>query len=111
MKVRLPTFADPARLSEREEPGAEIVPENVGAKKLLQLVYQGRVKLTPQQLRAAIEVLPFEEPKLSTVALGHFTKEDFATLLDRAVSRSAKVIEGEVIQIEGRGQVGIEEER
>jgi len=47
-----------------------------------------------------IELLPFHLPKLSAVALGRLTGEDFATRLDRAVEASnrAKLIESRVIE-------------
>jgi hypothetical protein len=50
-------------------------------------------------MRAAIEALPFENPKLSAVGLGYLTDNDFASRLDRAIDRSngAKLIEGRVI--------------
>jgi hypothetical protein len=77
----------------------------------LQAVYLDATHPLNVRLRAAIEAAPYMHPKLSAAAVGHFNKEDFATLLDRAVQRSMKVIEGRVIQIEGQGQIGIEEER
>ena len=40
------------------------------------------------RLRAAIKALSCEAPKLSAVAVGHMTGEDFATQLDRAIARS-----------------------
>jgi len=76
----------------------------------LRRVYRSKRQPMSLRMRAAIEAAPFEHPRVSAVAMGHFTKEDFATLLDRAVSRSAKVIAGKAIQIEAHGQVGIEEE-
>jgi len=44
------------------------IPIGIGAKRLLQMVYRGEITLSAQQMRAAIEALPFEEPKLSAVA-------------------------------------------
>ena len=41
----------------------EVLLENIGLP-LLQMAYRGQVQLTPQQMRAAIEALPFEVPKL-----------------------------------------------
>jgi hypothetical protein len=46
------------------------------------------VKLTPQQARCAIEALPFENPKVSAVAISHMNGNDFASALDRAIERS-----------------------
>ncbi len=70
-----------------------------------QHVYRGELKATPQQMKAAIECLSFESPKLSAVGVGYTTAEDFASRLDRAIERTngAKLIEGRVI--ENRTQV------
>ena len=47
-----------------------------------------------------IELLPFRLPKLSAIAVGRLTGEDFATRLDLAIERSnrAKLIEGRVVE-------------
>jgi hypothetical protein len=78
------------------------LPKHTRALELLQMVYRGEFKASPQQMRAAIEALPYENPKLSAVTVGHLTAEDFYSRLDRAVERSdrarlieAKAIEGE----------------
>ena len=64
------------------------LPEGIMALPLLQMAYRGKVKLTPQQARCAIEALPYETPKLSAVAHGHFDGTDFASRLERAIERS-----------------------
>jgi hypothetical protein len=64
------------------------LPDDVMALPLLQMAYRGKVKLTPQQIRAAIEALPYENPKVSAVAISHMSGEDFASALDRAIERS-----------------------
>jgi hypothetical protein len=48
-----------------------------------------------QRLRAAIEAAPYENPKLSAVAMGYLTNDAFAERLERAIDRSdrAKLIE------------------
>jgi hypothetical protein len=76
------------------------LPKDIDALRLLQMVYRGEVQASPQQMRAAIEALPFESPKLSSVAVGHLTGEDFYNRLERAIDRSerAKLIEGRVIE-------------
>jgi hypothetical protein len=53
-------------------------------------------------MRAAIESLPYENPKLSAVAVGHLTGEDFYNRLERAINRSenASLIEGRAVQVE-----------
>jgi EAL domain-containing protein (putative c-di-GMP-specific phosphodiesterase class I) len=83
------------------EPVYDEVPEGISAHDLLRLVYQGKVKLTSQQLRAAEAALPYESPKLSAVGFIR-DAETFATRLERAISRSdrAKLIEAKVVQVE-----------
>ena len=54
----------------------------------MQLVYRKAVKVSPLQMRAAIESLPHENPKLSAVAMGYLTNDTFAERLDRAIARS-----------------------
>ena len=71
-----------------------------GALQLLQMAYRGEIELTSQQFRAAKEALPFEEPKLSAMAVGSMNGQDFATLLERAIERSNR--KTEVKQIEAR---------
>ena len=53
----------------------------------------------PVRSRAAIEAAPYEHPKLTAVAVGHLTGEDFYNRLERAIEASnrAKLIEGRVI--------------
>jgi hypothetical protein len=59
---------------------------------LLQKVYRDwRVPLSVR-MRAAIEALPFESPKLSATAA--LTSDDFASRLEKSIARSgAKLIE------------------
>jgi hypothetical protein len=66
----------------------------------LQAVYLNEQLPLSVRLRAAVEAAPYEHPKLTAVALGRFTGEDFATRLERAVEASnrAKLIEGRVIE-------------
>jgi hypothetical protein len=64
------------------------LPEGIGALPLLQMAYRGQVQLTPQQMRAAIEALPFEVPKLSAAAITTMDEKSFAAALDRAIERS-----------------------
>jgi hypothetical protein len=71
----------------------------------LQSIYRNPTEDQRVRLRAASEALPFESPKLSSVAMGHFTKEDFAAMLDRAIQRSAagaplKLIEAQSIEVD-----------
>ncbi len=54
------------------------------------------------RMRAAIEAMPYENPKLSAVAVGYVTGQDFAAQLDRAIERSngARLIEGRVVEVD-----------
>jgi hypothetical protein len=92
MKVRLPSFAYSENLKVRDDPIAPPVPQGVRALELLQMVYRGEVKVSSQQMRAAIEALPHESPRMSAVAVGYLTNDTFAEKLERAILRSAKVI-------------------
>src|SRR5215467_4943121 len=85
--MKLPRFAD---LVPQEEPKAEPIPDNIPLPELAEQVVRGRVKLSPPQLRMLIELLPFHLPKLSAVAVGRLSGEDFASRLDRAVDASEK---------------------
>jgi hypothetical protein len=53
-------------------------------------------------MRAAIESLPYETPKLSSIGIGYLNANDFASRLDRAIDRSerARLIEGSATEIE-----------
>jgi hypothetical protein len=84
------------------EPEEPPLPKDIDALRLLQMVYRGEFKATPQQMRAAIESLPYENPKLSAVAVGHLTGEDFYNRLERAINRSerARLIDGRAIEVE-----------
>jgi hypothetical protein len=65
-----------------------VLPEGVAALQLLQMVYRGQVKLSPQQIRAAVEALPFENPKLSATAVTRMDGKSFHDALERAIERS-----------------------
>jgi hypothetical protein len=66
----------------------------------LQSVYRNPAEPEGKRMRAAIESLPYENPKLSAVAVGHLTREDFFNRLERALERSdrAKLSEGQLIE-------------
>ena len=78
------------------------IPDNIPLAELAEQVVRGKVKLSPPQMRMLIELLPFHLPKLSAVAVGRLTGEDFASRLDRAVEASnrAELIEAHVIRDE-----------
>ena len=78
-----------AELAELEaEQQGPLLPDNITALPLLQMAYRGQVQLTPQQMRAAIESLPYETPKLSATAIATMDGKTFAEALDRAIERS-----------------------
>ena len=83
--MAMPHFADPANLVVEVEPE---LPEGIMALELLQLAYRGKIKLTPQQARCAIESLPYETPKLSATAVATMDGKSFAEALERAIARS-----------------------
>jgi hypothetical protein len=103
--MRLPYFAEPANLVTPKEPEQPTLPKDIDALRLLQMVYRGEVKASPQQMRAAIESLPYENSKLSAISVGYLNASHFASRLDRAIDRSerAKLIEGHAIRDEGCG--------
>ena len=73
------------RIMEEPEP---VLPEGTTAKQALEMVYRGLIELTPQQMRAAIELLPFENPKLSATAIATMDGATFAEALERCIERS-----------------------
>jgi hypothetical protein len=73
---------------EAEQQERLALPDGITALPLLQMAYRGQVQLTPQQMRAAIEALPFEVPKLSASAHLIGDEKSFAAALDRAIERS-----------------------
>jgi hypothetical protein len=56
----------------------------------LRKVYRSVKQPMSRRLRAAIEALPHEHPRLGAVAVGYLSGEDFAARLERAIERSAK---------------------
>jgi hypothetical protein len=53
-----------------------------------------------RRLRAAIEAMPHEHPRLGAIATASMNGQDFASMLERAIERSGKG--PELKQIEGR---------
>ena len=79
----------------------EFEEEEPTALELLQRTYRDVAQPLSVRLRAAIESLPYENPKLTAVAVGHLTGEDFYNRLERAINRTnAKLIEGRAVQVE-----------
>jgi hypothetical protein len=89
----LPVFADPNNLVPAKE--SEAVLPDVVAHGYLQRVYRGRIEADHWRLKAAIEALPFERPKLAVIA--QIGGDDFAERLTRAIERSAIARSGKVI--------------
>jgi hypothetical protein len=73
------------RIMREPEPA---LPEGTTAKQALEMVYRGLIELSPQQMRAAIELLPYENPKLSATAIATMDGQSFAEALDRCIARS-----------------------
>ena len=78
-------------------------PEKVNSLEYLQRIYRDPIQPTPVRMRAAIEALQFENPKLSSIGVGYLTNDTFAERLERAIRASdraklAKVIEAKVIE-------------
>jgi hypothetical protein len=69
-----------------------VLPTGTSAKQALEMVYRGEIVLSPQQMRAAIECLQFEVPKVSAIAVTHMDGSDFASALERAIERSQRPV-------------------
>ena len=77
--------ADAALAELEEEPE---VPEGETSLQLLQAIYRNKRQPLNVRVRCAIEALPFENPKVSAVAISHMNGQDFASALERAIERS-----------------------
>jgi hypothetical protein len=84
----------------RIEGGEKQEPEKVNSLEYLQRIYRDPTQPHSVRMRAAIESLPFENPRLSAVGVGYLENNTFAERFDRAIEASnrAKVIEGRVIE-------------
>ena len=69
------------------------LPEHSSSLGLLQSIYRSPAMPLSVRMRAAVEALPFEHPKLAITA--SFNGGDFAAQMEKAFQRSAKVIEHE----------------
>jgi hypothetical protein len=68
--------------------GGVVETEPASALEYLQDIYRGRRAYDPWRVRAATEALPYENPKLSAMAVTSLNANDFASALDRAIQRS-----------------------
>jgi hypothetical protein len=86
----------------RIEADPKVEPEKGNSLEYLQRIYRDPTQPITVRMRAAIEAMPFETPRVSAVAVGFLHGNDFASRLDRAVEASnrAKLIEGRVIERE-----------
>jgi hypothetical protein len=94
--MKLPSFA-----ISTEPPAAQdtVVVGASDALEFLQAIYQDRQMPLRVRMRAAIEALPFEVPKLSAVAVASKNGNDFASRLERAIARSGvKMIEAKAAE-------------
>jgi hypothetical protein len=71
------------------EPELEVIPDDIPLMELAEAVVRGKVALTPQQERMLRELLPFHAPKLGAVMTTALNGKDFASVLERAIRRSA----------------------
>jgi hypothetical protein len=82
------------------EAGPEVEPEAGNSLEYLQRIYRDPTQPIAVRMRAAIEALPFESPRMSAVSVGYYDGNTFAQRLDRAIEASnrAKLIEGRDIE-------------
>jgi hypothetical protein len=75
---------------DRMEQQSETValPKGTTARQFMQMVMRGELEPTHKQFIAAKELIAYEEPKLSAVAVGHLDQTSFAAALERAILRS-----------------------
>jgi hypothetical protein len=68
----------------------ELAPGDTSLDFLLR-VYRSVKQPMSRRMRAAIEAMPHEHPRLGAVAVGYLSGDDFASRLDRAIERSSKI--------------------
>ena len=56
----------------------------------LQRIYHSGKQPMSRRMRAAIEALPHEHPRLGAIATANMNGQDFASMLERAIKRSGK---------------------
>jgi hypothetical protein len=89
-EMNAPSFASP--LGRQVEEEAEVIELAPGETSLsfLQKIYRSVRQPMSRRMRAAIEALPHEHPRLGAVAISSVTGRDFASMLERAIQRSGK---------------------
>jgi hypothetical protein len=88
--MNAPSFATPLGREVVEEAEViEVAPEETSLN-FLQKIYRCPRQPMSRRMRAAIEAMPHEHPRLSAVAVGSMNGRDFAAMLDRAIDRSGK---------------------
>jgi hypothetical protein len=68
----------------------QTIPDDIPLLELADQVVRGKIKLSSQQMRMLIEMLPFVAPKLSAVGFVR-DADTFASRLERCLQRSEKV--------------------
>src|SRR6516165_6925792 len=103
MTDRIAAVLDQIEAGQRQSVSDPIIPDNIPLPELAEQVVRGKVKLSREQMRMLIELLPFYMPKLSAVGVGYLTNNTFAEKLDRAIARSTpKLIEAQVVRDDER---------
>jgi hypothetical protein len=77
----------------------KVEPEKGNSLEYLQRIYRDPTQPIAVRMRAAIEAMPFETPRVSAVTVGYIQGNDFASRLERAIeaAEKAKLIEGRVL--------------
>ena len=91
--VRLQYFADPKNLEVVEDepapkPKVEEGPEGETSLELMQAVYRDRKQPLAMRVRCAVEAAPYENPRVSAIAVTDMNGKDFASALERCIQRS-----------------------
>jgi len=66
--------------------------DDITAHRLLQSIYRDEEVALPVRMRATVESLPYETPKLSATAIATMDGKSFAEALDRCIERSKQPV-------------------
>jgi hypothetical protein len=66
--------------------------EPITSLQYLQSIYRDENRPDSMRIRCAVEALPYENPRVSAVAVTHMNGQDFASALDRAIERSKQPV-------------------